>query len=333
MERRLEIDTIRGLACLMLVAYHVIGTPTTGLLLTEGWLRDLNDYLAYIRMPLFTFLSGYVYGWRPYRTGAGSFLAGKARRLLIPLLVVGTLFAVIQAMVPGTNTSVENWYMLHIIPYAHFWFVESLFIIFLVIVLLESFGLLSSLFRVAVALAAASVLYVFFFGTEIFSISGSLYLMPYFLGGLACCRFSLTGRHRWRLFMAFWLLCLAILVWQNFDGLVSKRSFAALLFGVASCVLLVSSGWTNRALAYVGLYSYGIYLFHAFFTAASRIALNKVGVADLALLVLAGCALGIGGPIVVEKLACQNRIANTLLLGKKWTPGLPWVWRFKISQS
>ena len=76
--RNTEVDTLRGLACILLVAYHVIGaTPESGLKLHEGMLRDVNALLAYIRMPLFTFLSGLVYAWRPYTADWKQFIGGK----------------------------------------------------------------------------------------------------------------------------------------------------------------------------------------------------------------------------------------------------------------
>jgi len=57
----LRLETLRGLACILLVLYHVVGSdPAQGLMLADGWLRWLNDGLAYLRMPLFTFLSGWI---------------------------------------------------------------------------------------------------------------------------------------------------------------------------------------------------------------------------------------------------------------------------------
>jgi peptidoglycan/LPS O-acetylase OafA/YrhL len=80
-----SINTLRGLACILLVAYHVIGgTPEQGLHIASGFLRVGNDVLAYIRMPLFTFLSGYIYSLKPIGNYSSSlFLKSKARRLLI----------------------------------------------------------------------------------------------------------------------------------------------------------------------------------------------------------------------------------------------------------
>jgi surface polysaccharide O-acyltransferase-like enzyme len=141
--RNIAVDTLRGLACIFLVAYHVVGlNPESGLKLHDGILKNVNELLAYVRMPLFTFLSGYVYAWRPYKGNWKTFMNGKIRRLLVPMLFVGTVFAFFQAITPGTNSSITDWRILHLIPVAHFWFVESLFLIFMVIVPLEHFRIL-----------------------------------------------------------------------------------------------------------------------------------------------------------------------------------------------
>jgi fucose 4-O-acetylase-like acetyltransferase len=104
-----QIDTIRGLACVLLVAYHVVGSePSNGLLLADGPYRLAADLLAYIRMPLFTFLSGYVYAWRPFNGYIHSFLRGKVRRLLIPMVVVGSVFVFARVVTPGTHVSTDD---------------------------------------------------------------------------------------------------------------------------------------------------------------------------------------------------------------------------------
>ncbi|MBV5298625.1 MAG: acyltransferase [Rhodoferax sp.] len=157
----LQIETLRGLACLLLVAYHMVGAdPGNGLHLEDGPLRWLNDGLAYLRMPLFTFLSGLVYGMRPFAGNSRAFLLGKTRRLLVPMLVVGTVFAVLQANIAGTHAVAMPWYLLHIQPVGHFWFVESLFWVFLVIWALECRQWLQRLPASLGVLAAACVLYL-----------------------------------------------------------------------------------------------------------------------------------------------------------------------------
>jgi uncharacterized membrane protein len=55
--RNESIDTYRGLACVLLVAYHTIGGSVTGLRLDEdSFWRTFGDGLIYFRMPMFAFL-------------------------------------------------------------------------------------------------------------------------------------------------------------------------------------------------------------------------------------------------------------------------------------
>ena len=93
--RQTDIDTLRALACIALVSFHVVGyTPQSGMELPAGHpLHLLQAGLTPLRMPLFIFLSGVV-----FCTGVDRFeavpqrLLSKARRLLLPLGCVGSLF-------------------------------------------------------------------------------------------------------------------------------------------------------------------------------------------------------------------------------------------------
>ena len=69
-------------------------------------------------MPLFAFLSGMVYALRPVAGDAQAFVGAKVRRLLVPMLSVGTLFAILQANTPGANFAGHDWALLHIRPVA-----------------------------------------------------------------------------------------------------------------------------------------------------------------------------------------------------------------------
>ena len=143
--KQIQIETLRGLACFLLVAFHVVGdTANSGLKIEEGVFREINDFLALIRMPLFTFLSGWVYALRPFSGNGLAFLKSKVRRLILPMLVVGTVFAVLQSQIPGANSKTVDWTELHLIPVAHYWFLESIFTIFLFVMLLELFKVFDS---------------------------------------------------------------------------------------------------------------------------------------------------------------------------------------------
>ncbi|MGC1176409.1 acyltransferase family protein [Polaromonas sp.] len=319
MKRSMEVDTLRGIACMLLVFFHTVGaTPAEGLKLPEGhWLGTFNDTLAYFRMPLFSFISGYVYAFRPYQGNAPGFIKGKVRRLLLPLLTVGTFYAIVQALTPGANASVNNWWLLHIQPVGHFWFLEALFVIFLVVILLEHLKALSTTAGFALVWGVSALLFALPDFTHLFGVRGALYLMPFFLAGLACKRFEIRGSVPRFLAAAALIASLAVvlLLPQYTKEQHAVSALVSLAIGVSAGVLLLRSGWQSRPLAYIGAYSFAIYLLHVFFTAGSRIFLHKMGVNDTYALLPPGVVAGILGPIVCAQIIGRNETLNLWLLG------------------
>jgi fucose 4-O-acetylase-like acetyltransferase len=319
--RNEPIDTLRGFACVLLVAYHAIGAPQTGLHFTgNSFWRIFADCLIYFRMPMFSFLSGYVYAWRPFTGNKTHFVMGKMRRLLLPMLVVGTAYAFIHSIIPGVNEAPQNWATLHIIPVAHYWFLESLFIIFLVIIVLESFNALGDQLKFAVVLAFAAIIHLTIPGPVQFGLRGAIYLFPYFLCGLGCSRFRIGGTD----FLPFSIIVLVGTSGYAIAGVLGyvphtdRSSIIALLLGVSACFTLLWSGWKNRTLASIGFYSYAIYLFHVFFTASTRIFAYSINYENRNVLIIVVTAAGVFGPILIEKIADRFNLTRTALLGKAW---------------
>lgn len=313
--RDIKIDTLRGLACIFLVAYHVIGNnPSNGLHIESGFLREINDLLETVRMPLFTFLSGMVYAYRPLTGNWSKFLKGKARRLLIPMLVVGTLFAIVQALVPGTNNKIDNWWLLHIYPVQHFWFVEALFWVFIFIIPLELNRLLNNKLVAVLIIAAFLALAVGQPYTKLLAFKGFIYLTPFFLFGMSIVRFKIPPLPLLTSLIGFVGIMAAIYFLT--DG-VYGRSLLGCAIGMFSCYFII--GWKLEInwLARVGIYSYSIYVFHVFFTAASRIIVNKLFSVSDELNFFVGLVAGILGPVFVYFIAKRIPLMSLLLLGEK----------------
>jgi peptidoglycan/LPS O-acetylase OafA/YrhL len=318
-ERNIRIDTMRGIACILLVAYHVVGAdPSSGLRVAAGWYRELNDLLAYIRMPLFTFLSGFVYAYRPFRSGFLKFLAGKGRRLLLPMFVVGTCFALLQAYTPGTNNPQYDWSTLHIIPVAHFWFIEALFIIFIVVALLELASAFVHLRGFLLIFAISIVLFVSNIHIVYFSLSGAIYLAPFFLIGMAVYRYRpLMDGDQWLslLFLGGTVIFMALQITESLPKRPS-RSLEGLGIGLFFCTGLYLANLKSLILARIGFFSYAIYLYHVFFTAGTRILLEKLGVNNLSILFFWGLLAGICMPIIVEIVFDGSNVTRAIFLGK-----------------
>ena len=317
--RNISVDTLRGIACILLVAYHVIGSNNNhGLKVSDGVYRDLNDILAFIRMPLFTFLSGLVYANRPFVHNSKKFIIGKVKRLLIPMITVGSIFAIVQSFIPGSNQAVQNWHLLHIIPVGHFWFLEAIFLIFMLIVPLEKFQLLSSKISFTLVFFVTCLFYVSNLELRYFSISGFIYLLPFFLAGLATQRFNLSLIISKKIvgLILIILACILITIYIGLIHIKSNRTPLALFIGCLSCYSLFSLKFNSHALAKIGIYSYSIYLFHVFFTAGSRIFLSKLGVTDINILFSLSLFAGVLGPIFFEEVFNKHKLTRLLFLGK-----------------
>ncbi len=88
-------------------------------------------------MPLFTVISGFVYAMRPIRAlhQMPGLLRAKTRRLLLPLLTVGTALFVLELSVPGTHLKLEphDFWRVYTMPYEHLWFLQAIFLVFVVV--------------------------------------------------------------------------------------------------------------------------------------------------------------------------------------------------------
>ncbi|SEL11490.1 Fucose 4-O-acetylase [Roseateles sp. YR242] len=305
MSSGLSINTLRGLACLLLVAYHVIGdSSAAGLRLpAEHPASQLNNWLALIRMPLFSFLSGMVYARRPLKGDIAPFAKGKMRRLLLPMLIVGTGFALLQNFVDGTNKEGDyNWWLLHTVPVAHYWFLEALFLIFLVTALMERLEWLSTPKRfAAVWLVAAVVVHCWVPLPVYFGLNGAAYLFPFFLLGVAAHRFQLDRFAPWVMpGLLAGMVALLVLLWAMTTPPVANHpGLQRLLVSVCACLLLLRLKPEVRWLAWLGAWSFGIYLFHPVFAAGARMALRSLNIHDVPTLFAAGMVAGLAGSIAL----------------------------------
>jgi peptidoglycan/LPS O-acetylase OafA/YrhL len=322
-----RVQTLRGIACVLLVAYHVIGDSVArGLEVPDDSVyRVFSNIFIHLRMPLFTFLSGFVYAYRPVIAGdSWVFARKKLRRLLAPLLVVSTLYFVVQQLVPGTNTKMpwdEIW-TIYLLPYNHFWFLQAIIILFAITMLLERIGWLKRfdgfLIIFALALVAHFTLEV---DPDIFSAEQAAYLAPFFLAGLAANRFH---DRLWKpplkvtfavvFFVTFSLHTLGALhIW---GGPLDQSTPLATALSLSGIFVLMYWLPPLGTLGWLGAFSFTIYLYHVFFTAGTRVVLQRLGGVDLPVQALLGCTAGVLGPVFFEIAVRRSALARRWLLGQ-----------------
>ena len=321
METNKGIQSLRGLACLLVVYFHVIGSETTGLKLElDNSYRLVADFLIYLRMPLFTFLSGFVYYNYRFSGDFNKYFKGKARRILIPMFFVGSLFALIQSLVSSSNGGLNGyeWYEIFFYPFAHFWFLQSIFTIFLIIAIIDWASKRDDSIIFVSALVSVPVFIVSAYLPDFFSFNKTFYLFPFFLLGMISNSMKVKQFSLIKLLPVF-VMFFSLLIFHAvgvLDGSEEERTgLLSLLIGMSGSITLLKLCFHINILAYIGSFSYTIYLFHVFGTAATRIILSKLGVDILFIHVFIGVFVGVTLPIFLHLVFKDVRYVRTIMLG------------------
>lgn len=326
--RNPHIETLRGIACVLLVAFHVVGTSDSGMnVADDSFWRSFVDLMTPIRMPLFAFISGFVMTLSvatlaDFKTS----LLSKLRRLGLPLLTVTTLYNLIYG-VAGMEHFVSSPLELYAYPYIHLWYLQSS-ILMIVIVMTVAFIAGASyqtatLVLFPLSLIASQIVPVL--GTDIFSITGASYLLPFFCLGVVVrqdlfqvAQYLKTSTFLGKISLTSILIGLLFAVlWLGWfttpEGKIELLPIAtSCLFCLGIFALRMKFGW----LTWVGSHSYAIFLFHPMFSSASRHVLQTVD-QDMPQLVIfavglfSGILLSIAASIVI----LENRVTSLLLLG------------------
>ncbi len=326
-------DPARGLACILLVVFHAIGNePTAGMhVARDSGLHFFAQFFTYIRMPLFSFLSGFVYAYHPVlKATRGQFVQSKWRRLLVPMITAATVTLLVEVLrgqqplgnSPAALAMLANLPAIYLYPYHHFWFLQALFVVFLVLIVLEGFGALATLPRYlsVMAVAAAAFLLVPDSSNVLFSLAQAVYIWPFFLLGVGANRYRevlLSPRAQ--------IGCLTVFtVGAGIQALnmfldpaheVYRRAALALATGLAANLCIIAWLPRSRLLQFVGRYSFCIYLYHSLFLNTTR-HLTHVGHILHPWMVLPFLAMaGLGLPVILQRVAEHWSVSRRLVLG------------------
>jgi fucose 4-O-acetylase-like acetyltransferase len=333
--RKPYIETMRGLACILLVAFHVVGVDSQeGLGVSEQSLMHQFDWFFLpLRMPLFAFISGYV-----FNSAIGNFadmekrLLGKAHRLLLPLITVGTIYFVMRAQV--YHIPLTRIWKLYFTAYEHFWYLKATFIVMAACLAMVMWFRGRTLPAAAACFIAGVGLYLLDWQLQPnwLAITKAFYLAPFFYLGqiLRTANLEETLAENAKLRLAWLataagaivLLGAARQAHAEIPGLAfGTQGLGMMLLSLSLCAGLFALRWEVGWLAWIGPYSYAIYLFHIFFTAGSRLLLkNVLGFDQLYPLAAIGLVLGVLGPILVQVVLMRQPLLAYTLLGQRIAP-------------
>lgn len=319
-----RVQVTRGIACILLVLFHVVGgNPNDGLRIADGTItRQILDVLIYIRMPLFAFISGYVYALKPLDPAAPRpFLQGKLRRLALPLLSVTTLFylvALARAPVPA-GEAVAGLLHAYFFSYEIYWFLQAMLLIFLILPLLERY-LLGHWQGTAIAVLIAFALTVPAEPLDFLSINGAMFLGPFFFIGIAARRFLGAFTPKQTIILALVLCAALALHIHNVATMpphmgARRGTILSLVIGGLAPLLLVAHAPRIALLAKIGHASFAIFLFHIFFVVGARLLLGRLGIDNLAVHLIVGLAAAIAGPMLLQSILVRWKVSRRMFLG------------------
>lgn len=329
-----SIETLRGLAIILVVAGHAIGDgPQYAMRVSDdSWLRYFNYSFQFLRMPLFTVISGWIYAMRPVNsTDFSGFISGKARRLLVPMLFVGAIYYLTQHFVPGTTLKheISGIWRLLVFPFTLYWYLPSLFFVFLIVAGLDMLKKLQPLLNWSVVLIIAVIMLILrtYFITDeapnYLSYKGVIYLLPFFLIGVGLKRYPVLFNNKAITSLVWICLITGVviqqLIWYGvIDYYMSKGTGIGLMIGLSGAILLLKVRFHAKYLAWLGGFSYTIYLFHAFGTAGARIISTALGLHSPVLIVIFAITAGLFLPILADKIFDRNSLTRLLLLGRNY---------------
>ncbi|WP_344695594.1 acyltransferase [Sphingomonas rosea] len=316
-----NIDTLRGLACLFLVGYHAALGATQHLDTQSAGLALFNEVFALVRMPLFSFLSGYVYAYRRATPGnLPRFTAAKIRRLLIPFVTMTIVFLAIRTIVPGmAGPTIADAPHALIFGYSQLWFLQSIMVVFVIVAVTECLLWRKPQLAVAVIMATSLILYFTpIRDIQTFSLGQAFYLLPFFAFGVVINSFGKEVARLQRLLVPVSAGLFAILLWAavreiSATSAISRFGVTGLGVGLTSLYLLQVAMPRSRALSAVGSYSFTIFLLHSIFIAV----VVRVGPADLWSLLPIVFVVALAGPVLIELLVHRFAPEAAWVLGQR----------------
>lgn len=332
-KKNLSIETLRGIAILLVVTGHVVGSGSSGGMKIDfpHPLRYLYLWIDFIQMPLFTAIAGWVYALKPFSAEAGfySFVRKKMLRLLVPMATVGTLYFLIQYFTPGTNHKGElsEIWRIYVYPYTIYWYLPSLFLIFLIQWWIDKWGGMNSRKKwwvcigVGIVLSLTNDVGIMHLLPNLFSFKGALGQLPYFFIGVGINRFvyssySFFKRKTVGLALLLCLTCLMYGVWIGTTEEIAVLRICYPLLLIPVLFYLFSISWHNLFCVWLGKYAYSIYLFHGFGTSGGRILLKAFGVKAIYLIFVLSTFIATFSPILLDRLMKRLRTGRKFLLGE-----------------
>lgn len=305
-----EFDLAKGIGIILVVLGHFFpeGAP--------HWYAVIRQVIYSFHMPLFLFVSGFVYMHTRRDISYGAFLKKKVHRIVIPYFLVSFLFIAIKLVPQALSIYVKNpvtlssFLKVFYYPEAavSFWYLWALWWFFMIVPLLRSKGS-----RLMMLSASVIVAWIPLGLPDVFALPKVHEMFRYFMLGVVA--------YDYRNYLQWARKVPSALVYILFATLASLKFAAGVQLGLllavsgiwavlrlsAGLVPAVENGRMNW-LSSVASSSYTIYLFHPVFIAASLALLKAFSIPlnnGVVFAVAAACVtiVSVIGPMVIRMIS------------------------------
>ena len=312
-KREAWVDNVKVIACIFVALGHFFQSMVGSSILPETDLyKWFNQTIYYFHVPLFFICSGYLYQKRSKINNFSSYknnIINKAIALGIPYFVFSAATWIMKSGLSGLVNKTPQASLvktLFISPLPPYWFLYSLFFIFLIT------PTFSSKKTMGIGLAAAIVFKVLsiVFGGSIAVISYTLANEIWFVIGMCLAFVDFTKYAK----KAIWLgggfagiVVFAALSVATYFYKISN-GFVSFLLGLLACLSIIAiiaaafQKGQSKMWAFCARYTMPVFLMHTIFAAALRILLIKLGIMNPAVHIMLGIAFSFIGPIAAAKI-------------------------------
>lgn len=281
-KRLIGIDVMQGIAMVLVVLGHHLFN------FMPEWYRQIFEWIYTFHMPLFIFISGFlirysykgVNNWKEYK----QYLAKRIKKFLLPFLIVGTIGTLASWNFNDTNALLNNLLNLIISPkqseVTFLWYIYLLFIFYCIAPIIFNAKLWIKVLLFIVALYLSThVIPIGYICIDWFT----RYFVFFFCGALVAKYYHKIKQHKKinlsigiGSFVAFIIMSIAIFTGTSNSILVyliqwiGIPTFALIAYALKQC------NWICKALVFVSVNCFGIYLLHMFFVQAGAILITML---------------------------------------------------------
>ena len=328
-ERELWVDYTKLFACFLVVIGHLLqGLNKANISWNENLYYYINSYIYIFHMPLFMCLSGYLYGKYTKINTKREYLQFVKKKLInlgVPYFIFYLAYVFINMMFSSSVNSqkgIQDILNIFTNPISPFWFLYTLFFIFLLIPIIEKIfkNNVKVLGTVFIVLHIVSI----FFDTHIYAINTFLQYGIYFYLGVLLTKNTFKDIKIGKAlinFIFFTAITIAycVTVKNSFINNEIKNiiKFILAVYGIFASIAIIKS--ISEQLKNIKIYNelskytFSIYLMHTTFSAGIRIVLFKLGIYNFYINFILGLALGIIGPTIIAIILSKIKYGNIIL--------------------